>query len=70
MRLGGYFLANSIDELEPLCEKLDIYGLSAIPAPGRLAEMTEDECAEFGECARKLGLVVGEAGGAVPVGCG
>lgn len=62
MRLGGYFGANSIEQLKPICEKLDIYGLSAIPAPGRLAEMTENECAEFGELAKQLGIVVGEAG--------
>jgi sugar phosphate isomerase/epimerase len=60
--LGGYFGAESVDALEPLCEKLDVYGLSAIPAPSRLADMPEDECAAFGQQARGLGLVVGEAG--------
>jgi sugar phosphate isomerase/epimerase len=62
MRLGGFFAAQSVDELEPLCAKLDRYGLSAIPAPVRLAEMSLEACAEFGERARALGLVVGEAG--------
>jgi sugar phosphate isomerase/epimerase len=62
MRLGGFFAGNSIEELEPLCEKLDTYGLSAIPAPRRLAEMSLDECAAYGERARGLGLVVGEVG--------
>ena len=62
MRLGGYFRAESIEALEPLCEKLDVYGLSAIPAPARLADMPEDECTTFGQRARELGLVVGEAG--------
>ena len=62
MRLGGYFNANCIEELEPLCGKLDAHGLSAISAPNHLYEMSEQEAAAFGECARQLGLVVGEAG--------
>jgi sugar phosphate isomerase/epimerase len=62
MRLGGFFRADRAQDLEPLCEKLDVYGLSAIPAPARLAEMSPDACAAFGERARELGLVVGEAG--------
>lgn len=62
MRLGGYFNANCIEELEPLCGKLDTHGLSAISAPNDLHEMTEHEAAAFGECAAQLGLVVGEAG--------
>ena len=37
MRLGGYFSVERAQELEPLCEKLDTHGLSAISAPGRLA---------------------------------
>lgn len=62
MRLGGFHAAQSVAELEPLCEKLDRHGLSAIPAPSRLAEMPDEECAAFGEEARRLGLVVGETG--------
>ena len=62
MRLGGYFNANCIEELEPLCEKLDAHGLSAISAPRNLYEMSEEEVAAFGECATQLGLVVGEGG--------
>ena len=62
MRLGGYFRADRIEDLEPLCEQLDTYGLSAIQAPARLAIMPEDTCAAFGERARELGIVVGEAG--------
>jgi len=62
MRLGGWFGANSIQELDPLCEKLDTHGLSAINAPGTLSEMDDDACAAFGEKARSLGIVVGEAG--------
>ena len=46
----------------PLCEPLDTYGLSAIQAPARMADMTRDECAAFGEKARELGIVVGETG--------
>jgi len=56
------FNPTSIDELEPLCEKLDRHGLSAITPPPTLAEMSDDECVAFGERARQLGLVVGEAG--------
>ena len=60
MRLGGHlFWVESADEIEPLCEKLDCYGLSTIPAA---LEGSDEECDQFGETARKLGLVVGEAG--------
>lgn len=62
MRLGGFYGAERVDDLEPLCEQLDRHGLSAIPAPGRLARMTDEECAEFGDTARRLGMVVGETG--------
>ena len=59
MRLGGYYSARSIEELEPLCERLDAQGLSAIPAP---LNLDEEACGRFGEKAEALGLVVGEAG--------
>jgi len=62
MRLGGFFGAGSIGELDALCEKLDVYGLSAIPGAGRIGEMSLEECARFGERARALGMVVGETG--------
>ena len=62
MRLGGFFGAERIEDLEALCEKLDIYGLSAIGAPRRILEMSPDECAEYGDRARELGMVVGEIG--------
>ena len=62
MRLGGFYHAETAAELEPLCEALDRHGLSTIPAPNRLAEMPVEECAAFGEKARRLGLVVGETG--------
>ena len=65
MRLGSnhtLFRAENMSELEPLCEKLDVYGLSTINAPARIGEMTADECAEFGEKARGLGLTIGEVG--------
>lgn len=65
MRLGGYFRANSLAELEPLCEQLDRYGLSAIHAPAGLAELSDEGCAAFGERARSLGLIVGEVGAGV-----
>ena len=51
-----------MSELEPLCEKLDVYGLSTINAPARIGEMSAEECAEFGEKARGLGLTIGEVG--------
>jgi hypothetical protein len=62
VRLGGFFGAQDVSELEPLCEKLDTHGLSTIGAPARLAEMSPDECASFGARARELGTVIGEAG--------
>ena len=58
MRLGGFFRANRVQDLAPLCEKLDTHGLAAIPAPARLAEMAPDECATFGERARELRIVL------------
>jgi sugar phosphate isomerase/epimerase len=65
MRLGCTFRAfnaQTAADLEPLCEKLDRHGLSAIIAPAKLAEMPDDQCAAFGERARRLGIVIGEAG--------
>ena len=64
MRLGAAdaaFAAERIDDLAPLCDRLDTYGLSAIVAPGRLAEMSDGELECYGQRARSLGLVVGEA---------
>ena len=62
MRLGGFYSAERIEDLEALCVKLDAHGLSAIPAPNRLGEMSPDDCVAFGEAARGLGIVVGESG--------
>jgi sugar phosphate isomerase/epimerase len=62
VRLGGFYAAERVEDLDALCERLDRHGLSAIPAPWRLAEMPGEECAAFGERARDLGLVIGEAG--------
>ena len=63
MRLGGHlFYVDSIEELEPLCEKLDCYGLSTIPAISRLDERSDDECARFAEAAARLDIVIGETG--------
>jgi sugar phosphate isomerase/epimerase len=62
MRLGGFFSAGSIEELDGLCANLDMYGLSAIPAPGRLAEMPPEASYAFGQRASELGIVIGEAG--------
>lgn len=62
MRLGGWYSAERAEDLDALCDRLDAHGLSAIPAPNRIAEMPDDECVAFGEAARALGLVVGETG--------
>jgi sugar phosphate isomerase/epimerase len=62
MRLGGFFGAGDVGELESLCGQLDTHGLSAIPAPRRLSEKSDDDCAVFGDQARARGIVVGEAG--------
>ncbi len=63
MRLGAHFYkANKIEELEPVCEKLDELGLSAIPAPVKFWTWEDDDCIAFGEKAKGLGLVIGEAG--------
>lgn len=62
MRLGGFFAAQSIAQLESLCDKMDCYGLSAISFPSGIPEMSDDECAAFGKRARELGMVIGETG--------
>jgi hypothetical protein len=61
MRLGGFDVAEHAAGLARLCVKLDEHRLSAIQAPGRLAEMSDEECAVFGETAKSLDLVVAEA---------
>ena len=62
MRLGGYYGAASVAELAPLCDKLDPHGLSAVGAPWGFEDWDADACAAFGQKARQLGIVVGEAG--------
>lgn len=62
MRLGGFYSAERTEQLEDVCHVLDRHGLSTIAAPNRLATMSDEECTEFGEAARGLGLVVGESG--------
>ena len=62
MRLGACYSANTFDELEPLCEKLDAHGLSAVGAPERFWEWSDDECIRFGEKARSLDIHIGEIG--------
>ncbi len=59
MRLGGWYGAAKAEELEPLCEKLDAHGLSAITG---VPWLDDADCAAFGEKARSFGLVVGECG--------
>jgi len=63
MRLGAAhptFAAATVDDLVPLCEILDVYGLSAIPAPD-LLNTDDDTLVAYGAKARDLGLVIGEA---------
>jgi len=63
MRLGAAdwnFVAQTADELEPLCEKLDTYGLSAVIAPD-LLNADDDAVTAYGEKARALDIVIGEA---------
>ena len=62
MRLGGWFGANTLEELDGLCDRLDEHGLSAIHAPPQALEWSNQQCAEFGEHARELGIVIGEWG--------
>ncbi len=63
MRLGAAdwnFAAQRTEDLAPLCDKLDTYGLTTIIAPD-LSAMTDDECSAYGQAARSLGLTIGEA---------
>lgn len=62
MRAGAHWRADSIEELEPLCEILDAHGASAIHAPRGFADWSPEQCDAFGRAASALGLVIGEAG--------
>jgi len=63
MRLGcTVYRAESEAELDELADKLDCYGLSALVAPKTLETFSEDQAASYGEKARSLGIVIGEAG--------
>jgi sugar phosphate isomerase/epimerase len=62
MRLGGTrFRPETVADLDSVAEVCDVYGLSAVSAPNAFTEMTDGEAVAFGERARALGLVVGEA---------
>jgi sugar phosphate isomerase/epimerase len=62
MRLGGILhRPDSIEELDSLVPTLDTYGLSAIGAPRRLADMSDDEVVAFAERAKELDIVIAEA---------
>ena len=62
MRLGGMlYKPATIDELDGVIEAFDVYGLSAVSAPVDFADMTDGDAERFGEYARGLGLVVGDA---------
>jgi sugar phosphate isomerase/epimerase len=63
MRLGAHcYTAGNVEKLEPLCETLDKHGLSAIALPYGFWEWDDDTCIAYGEKARELGIIVGEAG--------
>ena len=51
----------SLDDFDDITPQLDRYGLSAIGATWALWDRSLDECAAFGERARELGIMVGEA---------
>lgn len=61
MRLGGYVRPETMAELEAAPEKLDTYGLSCIVAPRAINDMSDDDAVAYGERARELGVVIGEA---------
>lgn len=60
--LPPHFNAATAAELESLVPLLDEHGLSAICAPDGIHEWSDEDCVEYGEKARSLGLVVGEVG--------
>jgi sugar phosphate isomerase/epimerase len=63
MRLGCIpFTPQRVEDIASYCDKLDCHGLSAIAAPKSLLDMTPEECARYGEEARRHGLVIGEYG--------
>ncbi|MBT3268546.1 sugar phosphate isomerase/epimerase [Candidatus Poribacteria bacterium] len=62
MRLGGFFSAATRDDLERVADRLDCYGLAAIPAPGGYHEWPDAECSAYGEEASRLDIVIGECG--------
>lgn len=63
MRLGCVYLApQTVAELDQMAETFDVYGLSAIIAPKKFGEFTEDEAHAFGARAKAMGLVIGESG--------
>ncbi|MDP6350160.1 MAG: sugar phosphate isomerase/epimerase family protein [Chloroflexota bacterium] len=56
-----FILPSSIDDFDNIVQKMDHYDLSAIGAPARMQDWEPDDCAAFGERARELGILVGEA---------
>jgi sugar phosphate isomerase/epimerase len=64
MRLGCCcYTAKTIDELQPLCAKLDEHRLSAIQVSAEaLHAMSIDECAAYGQRAAELDILPGETG--------
>lgn len=63
MRLGcTVFRAESEEDLDALAHKFDCYGLSALVAPKSIEDFTEEQAHSYGEKARRLGFVLGEAG--------
>jgi sugar phosphate isomerase/epimerase len=61
VRLGGFVRPQSVAELEDAGEKLDVYGLSCVVAPRAINDLSDAEAVGYGERARDLGVVIGEA---------
>lgn len=57
----SFIRPTSVEEFDDIVPQLDNYGLSAIGAPYPIENYTPEECARFGEKARELGIMVGEA---------
>jgi sugar phosphate isomerase/epimerase len=62
MRLGGFYAAETIGDFPALIAKLQAHGLSTVQAPLSLTEMSDADCAAYGEEAARLDIVVGEFG--------
>ena len=64
MRLGGWYNASNLDELDDVCQKLDKHGLSAVVAPAAAIEWPEEHCATYGQRAGPGSLTLSWGNGA------